>query len=205
MQHSTKFSETAVNDFDTLIKQRRELFNYPTVTPITLVPNYRRTIREMLEAGHYEGKITSAFNDVNFPVEPRGYEREFVLINFQRGQWSRIGDSIKPRESELLRELDKMGLEPEGAAEFCAFGEQHPDVARKASITARRQFCWDGVRTDWDGDIIKDPRGSAVCPIMCSWPNGPSMLDAREVHLNCIRMGWVGDTFFLCSRKPNSK
>ena len=152
----------------------------PTITPIRVSPDYTRTLIQMRNAGGYDGPVNPDLNDTNFPVEVgESGEREFFLVCFHR----KVGDHEDPNESELLRELDKLGLKPEGPAELCAVGEHHPELQRKFPIVARRQ-AW------------RDPRGFRAYMVLGGNVYG------RSLQLIFVRRMWENNCRFLCSRKP---
>ena len=154
----------------------------PTITPIPFSPAPGSTLVEMRDAMGLDGYVNPSFNDGNFPIENRkDDDREFVLVCFNRA----IDDDEDPEKSELLRELGKLGLEPEGPPELCGVGISHPDLQREFPIVARRQV--------WRG-----PLGSVYCPVLSVYDGG------RKLLLDRVRGGWYGTCRFLASRKKSS-
>jgi hypothetical protein len=152
----------------------------PTITSIRVRVDYTRTLVEMRNATKCDGYVNPDLNDVHLPVEVReSGERELVLVCFHR----EVGDNEDPAKSELLRELDMLGLQPEGPPEIFAVGEHHPELQLLFPIVARRQ-------------VWRDPLGLLRCPILyCNEPE-------REVDLPDIQSRWSDDYRFLASRKP---
>lgn len=153
----------------------------PTITPIKVPLDYARTLVQMRDAWKYNGYVNADLNDENFPVEAgQSGEREFVLVCFNRP----IDDDEDPSKSELLKELDKLGLVPEGPMELCFVGtdERTRDLQRKFPIVARRQV--------WRG-----PDGYLRCPIL------DGSVDGRDLDLSLVRHRWLDDYRFLASRK----
>ena len=107
-----------------------------------------------------------------------GGERELVLVCFNRD----VADSDVDSESELLRELDRLGLQPEGLPELCAFGAKHPDLQREFPIAARRA-AW------------RSASGNIVCPIV-NWHDSD-----RTLAVNLVRNCWHRNCRFLASSK----
>ena len=151
----------------------------PTITPIKVPPDYSRTLIAMRDATHCDGYVSPDLNDENFPVEARGNgERELVYVCFHR----EIGDNEDPAKSELLRELDRLGLQPEGPPELCAIGEHHPELQRGFPIVARRQ-------------VWRSPDGSLICPVLFECAR------RRSLSLFSVRHRWDDYCWFLASRK----
>lgn len=166
-----------------------------TIMPIRVPVDYTRALEAMRIAARCEGYANPDLNDENFPVEawePNlldvcfgdvfGGERQLFLVCFHR----KINDDENPAKSELLRELDKLGLQPEGPPELCAVGEHHPILQREFSIAARRQ-------------VWRDPRGRLVCPVLYE------DCDERRLSLFKVDYRWNHYFRFLASRKPLSK
>lgn len=152
-----------------------------TVTPIKVTMDYSRTFVQMRDAGKYD-YVNPEFNDTNFPVEAgENGDSELVLVCFHRD----VDDDEDKKESELLRELDKLGLKPEGPPELCAVGERHPELQREFPIVARRQ-------------VWRDPDGDLFCPVLDASSVGCG-IDLYDVHGS-----WNASDRFLCSRKPKS-
>lgn len=155
----------------------------PTITPIHLPIDHGRTLVERRDAGKYDYVIPD-FSDAHFPLEAdEEVEREFVLVCFHR----EMEDNENPAKSELLCELDRMDLRPEGPVALCAVGEHHPRLQKNFFIVARKQL-WRAI----DGDI--------VCPVL------GRLQRMRLIQLCDIRYGWdMADYQFLASRKPKAK
>ncbi|MDH5597106.1 MAG: hypothetical protein OEY44_03305 [Candidatus Peregrinibacteria bacterium] len=151
----------------------------PTITQIKVPLDYTRTLVEMRDATSCDGYVASEVNDENFPVEPgKSGERELELVCFHR----EIKDDENPARSELLQELDKLGLKPEGPPELCAVGEHQPDLQREFPIVARRQ-------------VWRSPDGILVVPILDEYDYG------RGLSLDDVGSRWRYSDWFLASRK----
>ena len=158
----------------------------PTIIPLKFAGKYsdfrRRypTLVEARNAMRLDGDVEQEVNDTNFPPEGRDGDREFVLVCFHRD----IDDHEEdPEKSELLRELDKLGLQSEGPMELCFVGtdEWTRDLQRQFCIAARRQVWWRlGERFD--------------CPILDE-DNGRYL-----TNFDCPRT-WDDNCWFLASRK----
>lgn len=107
----------------------------PTITPISFPRDYNRTLVAMRDAMKCDGHVEQLVNDANFPVDARDDDRRIVLVCFNRA----IVDHEDPEKSELMFELDKLGLQPEGPPELCMVGEHHPNLQCMFPIVARRQ------------------------------------------------------------------
>ena len=156
-----------------------EVHYEPTITPITFARNYGQTLVEAQDAIRLNGYVEQDFNGQNFPPEGRDDEREFVLVCFHRD----IDDDGDPAKSELLRELDKLGLVPEGAMELCFVGtdERTRYLKRKFPIVARRQ-------------VWRNPDVGFVCPVLRG-------RHERGLYLNPVDYRWFDFDRFLASRK----
>ena len=151
----------------------------PTITLIKVPLDYSRTLIAMRDATKCDGYVSPDLNDEHFPVEARECgERELVLVCFHRP----IKDDEDPAKSELLRELGKLGLKPEGPPELCAIGEHHPELQREFPIVARRQ-------------VWRHPDGNLVCPLL----GGSDR--RRSLRLLDVHDRWHDNVWFLASRK----
>ncbi len=152
----------------------------PTITPISFARNYGQTLVQARDAMKLDGYVEQDVNDTNFPPEGREGDREYVLVCFHRD----IDDheDEDPEKSELLRELDKLGLRPEGPMELCFVGadERTRDLQREFPIVARRQ-------------VWRDPHGYVLCPILFEDGHGRGLFNVQN--------GWDVDDRFLASRK----
>lgn len=154
----------------------------PTIKPITVLFDYTRTLLDMRKADECLNWHPHIQAD-DFPVEvSQNGERALVLICFHR----EIKDDEDPEKSELLRELDKLGLKPEGLFELCVVGVQHPDLLWECTIAARRQICRHPVV------------GFPLAPVL--------NMDAHGIK-RCLNLhsadsrGWGDDIWFLASYK----
>lgn len=150
----------------------------PTITPINLEVDYKSPLTRMRDTGKYY-YVNLDLNSKNFPVEIREGTLEFLLVFFDRD----MDDNENPSKSALLRELDQLGLQPEGPLELCALGKQYPELQQEFPIVARRQ-------------VWRHSDGNLMCPVLTTHDKG------RAIILACIESGWVGPCRFLCSRKP---
>lgn len=157
-------------------------FIKPRITWIRVPVNYTRTLGEMRDAAHLD-RYCLHFDDKNFPVEVgESGDRAFAIICFRR----ELHDDEDPAKSELLLELDKLGLQPEGPPELCAVGEHRPDL----ECIARRQT-W----RNYDGELV--------------FPMLYTVGGKRQIELGRCNMGrssmWHSSAHFLASRKPVRK
>ena len=151
-----------------------------TIIPIVFKQDYNRPLVYARDAMKLNGFVDERVTDTWFRPEPRNADREFVLVCFG----SIIKDHPDPRRSELLRELDKLNLEPEGAMELCLVGtdKRTRDLQREFLIVARRQ-------------IWQDQDGESFCP--CLGQNDGK----RDLRLVPAHTNYHGQCRFLCSRK----
>lgn len=149
----------------------------PTITPVTFARNYDLTLVQARDGMGLDAYVEQEINDTNFPPEGRDGDREFVLVCFNRD----IDDHEDPEKSELLKELGKLNLEPEGPMELCFLGvdEQTRKLQRQFPIVARRQT--------W-----KRQECIPRCPVLFGYTG----LFHKEV-----RIRWSDDYRFLASRK----
>jgi len=152
----------------------------PTITPISFTHAYGQTLVQARDAMGLDGYVEQDVNDQNFPPEGRDEDRKFVLVCFNR----EVDDNEDPAKSELLKELDRLGLQPEGPMELCFVGadERTRDLRRVCPIVARRQV--------WRG-----PDGGLLCPVLSGGGRG------RSLALSRVRFRWYDDYRFLASRK----
>jgi len=132
----------------------------PTVVQVEVSVNYRRTLVQMRDAAKQKAGCSNQITDANFPIDSSWtYVRDFFLVDFHR----LVKDSEVPILSEILWELDQLGLQPEGPAELCALAEAYPELQKKVNIVARRQL--------W-----RSHEGTMVCPMLHTFE------DSDNVH-----------------------
>jgi hypothetical protein len=150
----------------------------PTITPFCVVVDYGRKLNESCDScGCLGGNV---FQEKNLRVESRWKGkcmRDLFLVCFHR----EISDDEDSAKSELLKELDKLGLQSEGAAELCAVGKQHPYLQQQFTIVARQQ--------GWE--LSGNTRGYPVLG-MCA---GSRILSLEKANI------WSSTSRFLASRK----
>lgn len=155
----------------------------PTLIPLDLPPlDYSLSLVEMRDAGqYYHTSIHFEENARHYRHSRRDAKRELFLVCFHR----EIKDSQNPAESELLRELDEIGLQPEGIFELLAVGKHLPGLQRLLAIYARN--------SDW-----RNPSGGIIYASL-----GTDMF-GRFVALDEIGDStWADRVCFLVSRKSS--
>jgi hypothetical protein len=148
--------------------------------------NYSRTLFQMRDAGKYD-RVSSYFNGDSSFENRDGEDRDFFMVCFHRP----IRDAEDSAESELISELDKLHLEPEGLPELLAVGEYHPDIQR---ILMQRELMIVARKRVW-----RDPSNHLVCPVL------HRHRDWRHLLVDKI-ISWEDDDYgrlyrFLVSRK----
>jgi hypothetical protein len=96
------------------------------LTPAELTANINRglSLREMVEAGHYDW-VNDDITAERFPIKGSGsVETSFELVHFNRNIES----------DEAVKEMAKRGLRPADLAELLAFGAAFPEEQRKYPI-----------------------------------------------------------------------
>lgn len=132
------------------------------------------SLEEMVEAGKYD-YANSNINSGNFPVgEIQSQEEEVYLVHFDRS----IGSE------EVIRELDKMGLEPADIVQLLAIGEQYPELQRQFPIIAL-------------GSVWTRPGGSRYVPEL--WGGAAY----RELGLGWFEGDWNPYYRFAAVRKKD--
>jgi len=151
----------------------------PTITPIEFDCHYGQTLVKARDAMELEGYVEQNVNDINFKRNCPAPNQEFVLVCFHRD----IYDDEDPDKSELLRELDKLGLKPASPMELCFVGrdERTRDLQREFPIVARSQ-------------VWRDPHGHLHCPFL------HEDYDGRYLSLRHVQY-WLSNCRFLASRK----
>lgn len=167
--------------FQALLSESKEVLANPepTIIPIEVSVDYSRTLVQMRDSGRYD-ICSDDLNDENFPIETgQSGKKILVLVGFNRI----IDDSENPAESELLRELDRLDLEPAGPAELCAFGEKYPKLPCGPRIVARRQ-------------VWQPPGDDPACPVF-------HVLFKKRIMIviSILVFRWDPDDLFLASFK----
>lgn len=169
----------ASGELAALLRRYKEYpYPQPTIKPIKVWYDASRTLVQMLDAGKYD-YVTPGIEDAHFPPRRRkSGSRKLFLVCFHR----EMADDWDPGSSELLQELDKLGLRAEGATELCLIGEQFPLLHQNGNIVGRQQIWWDG---DGDPECVTIEGGTTE----------------RVMYLH-ETSHWDRDCWFLASRKP---
>lgn len=145
------------------------------IIPLDVPPHGGVSLFEMIETGEYGGNVNPNFNEENFPM---GSGPGLLLVCFNRV----IEDDEDPTKSELLQEIDKLDLQPEGPFELATVGRCFSRLERVLPIAARRQ-------------IWRNTDGIPRCPIM------HHIGGAVHVNLRDVNKRWKENAAFLASHK----
>jgi hypothetical protein len=154
-----------------------------TITSYTVSVDTGLTPLEIVKSDMFTDIDSEEFLSGRSPFKARaGGERELLLVHFDR----RIRDSPVDAESELLSELDRLGLRPEGLPELCALGARRTRQRSQLPIIMAR-----GAAYTVDRSCYKQ----LVCPVLVEGRKSPR-LSFRSAHSD-----WPRAFHFLASRK----
>jgi hypothetical protein len=149
------------------------------VTSVTVPLDYSLSFADLLAAGDY-AEVMLPINEDNFPIKVReNGEHEFLVVSVK------LQDDEDPAKSKLLWDLDRYGLQPEGAFELCTVGKH----------------CLDLYLVGARGQLWRDPNGDLVYPTLHVFgqefddlPDGPRGIIPQKI-------GSTFPLFLLVSRK----
>lgn len=84
-----------------------------------------RSVKELLEAGKYDGYVNSNITDANFPDDTTGDKEVFLFP---------ISDILDT--DDVIAKMDKENFKPASVKTGLAFGEQYPDFQRRNPLIA---------------------------------------------------------------------
>lgn len=108
-----------------------------------VVVDYGKSIDEMIKAGNYNSQSYQPFDCYDIHVEGEGqHEVELVLVHANR----------KINSSEMMEELESLGLMPAKMEHLLAFGATYPEAQKQFKIVAL-EANWFSIHQDEGNDI----------------------------------------------------
>ncbi len=129
--------------------------------------DYRRSLAEMIQAGHYDW-VSPEITADHFSVSGEGcHQRTIALLNFNRQLTS----------EQIIAKLDEEGFRPAKIEELLALGEAQPQLQKKFTIIALGS-CW------------VDLSGEQLVPCLHGDDN------SRILCLEAFARTWYADYYF---------